>query len=240
MRDGKLLVAFLVSACVLIIAQLQVFAAAKKPPITIDGDFSDWNNMPYVSDPKGDAPSGMNHEDITGVKYYSDGEYLYLYVERQSAGHHKNSWTFHVVFPYAKQGGQEKWEYVDIDGKCQMMQYRYPIVWVGEVGKGNQYAVKVTAGSYQEQTLSVSSNKKQVEFRVPLKEFGLDKQREIRFGLKSNVSGQVCPAKNTIDWVPDRDGWIYIDNGPTVWQFSAIAGFGIVGFAAYRILKGKN
>ncbi|MEH6890106.1 hypothetical protein V7024_10390 [Bacillus sp. JJ864] len=240
MKYGKLLVSFLVIVCVLHITKLQAFAATKQPPITIDGNFSDWNHMPYVSDTKGDVPNGMNHEDITGVKYYSDGEYLYLYVERQAAGHHKDSWIFHVVFPDAAQGGQEKWEYVEVDGKCQMMKYRYPIVWVGDVGKGNQYAVKVTAGSYQEQTLSVSSNKKQIEFRVLLKEFGLDKQREIRFALKSNLSGQVCPAKNTIDWVPGRDGWIYIDNGPTLWQFSAIAGFGIVGFAAYRMLKGKH
>ncbi|MGG2067175.1 Firmicu-CTERM sorting domain-containing protein [Bacillus sp. S14(2024)] len=237
MKSRKLLASLLVSISLLNIGQLQVFAETKKSPITIDGNFSDWNNMPYVSDRKGDVPNGMNNEDITGVKYYSDGEYLYLYVERQSAGHSKqDGWTFHVIFPDAKQGGRGNSESIEVNGKCQMVQYRYAIVNLIS-GKGNEYSLNVDSGKYQEQTLSVSDNKKEMEFRVPLKEFGLDKQKEIRFALKSNVNGEVCPAKNTIDWVPDRDGWINIDNGPTLWQFSAIIGFGIAGFAAYRIFR---
>ncbi|CAG9613065.1 hypothetical protein BACCIP111899_02260 [Bacillus rhizoplanae] len=237
MKSRKLLASLFVGISLLNIAQLQVFAETKKPPITIDGNFSDWNNMPYVSDTKGDVPNGMNNEDITGVKYYSDGEYLYLYVERQSAGHsNQDGWTFHVIFPDAKQGGRSNSESIEVNGKCQMIQYHHSIVNLIS-GKGNQYSISVDSGKYQEQTFSVSSDKKELEFRVPLKEFGLDKQKEIRFALKSNISGEVCPAKNTIDWVPDRDGWITIDNGPTLWQFSAIVGFGIVGFAAYRILR---
>lgn len=237
MKSRKLLASLLISISLLNIGQLQVFAETKKSPITIDGNFSDWNNMPYVSDTKGDVPNGMNNEDITGVKYYSDGEYLYLYVERQSAGHSKqDGWTFHVIFPDAKQGGRGNSESIEVNGKCQMVQYRYAIVNLIS-GKGNEYSLNVDSGKYQEQTLSVSNNKKEMEFRVPLKEFGLDGQKEIRFALKSNVNGEVCPAKNTIDWVPDGDGWINIDNGPTLWQFSAIIGFGIAGFAAYRIFR---
>ena len=72
----KILIGILISICIILLA-IPLFRD-KIVDVKIDGNFTEWDNMPYTSYGKEDKSKA----NIKSVKYYLDDKYLYLYIKR--------------------------------------------------------------------------------------------------------------------------------------------------------------
>lgn len=217
--------------------------------IKIDCNFDDWRNKPYYIDYKHDIKS--TELNFLMVKYFTDDEYLYLYVERQSAKKSK-PWDFQVIILNAEKG-KEDYEEIPTQYKYYKKHNYYRPYKFEEMGyvsfdissnydnyKGHKgIPVKISMdGEVIETTLSASNNSKSIEFRIPLEKVGLDgPNKEIKFMLKSGYDKKAKKqGEYPYDWVPNGKP-IIITTGPTYWQSSSIIFFIAVSFISYRIYR---
>lgn len=198
-------------------------------PITLDGAFSDWEDMPCIADREGDTP--LVGEDLLEMRYYLYNDYLYIYLERKDSS--KEGWDITVPILNSEAKGNElslflPWENADRptwDWKSRKVSnfridvsYRLEEVEVNINGtlqkvKRDVAYVEVKPGENgdSEYTSMVQENmdKTKIEFRVPLKALGVTGiDNEVHFSVASSIS-QYEP---NIDWIDA--GKITITQGP--------------------------
>jgi hypothetical protein len=201
-------------------------AAPINPGITLDGNFTDWDGKPAVSDVKHDVKNTKN--DFINTKYIADNNYLYLYVERLAAS--KNApWHFEVVIPNGVCGQNKN---IDLFNKGKLS-----FVPVFDVTVSFEKSLTLVTVSCNEQsiesTLSSSANGKIIEFRIPLDKVGLRGfNKEIQFTLLSDSD-----EGDNADWLPDAYP-ITLTTGPTGAIITSILFFLGVSFLVYSV-KGK-
>lgn len=67
-------------------------SAPPKPRVAVDGDFSEWRNIPGIADPRGDIPGYLQYDpdtDLLEFKVANDARHLYFYT--RVAGRHGNT-----------------------------------------------------------------------------------------------------------------------------------------------------
>ena len=65
---------------------------APRPPLRVDGDFSEWRSIAGIGDPRGDVPAYLDYNpdtDLLEFKIASDARHLYFYT--RVAGRHGNT-----------------------------------------------------------------------------------------------------------------------------------------------------
>lgn len=214
--------------------------------ITIDGDFKDWKDKPYVIDKKKDIRSSWLN--FTKVKYFADDQYLYLYVEKLSSNKWY-PWSFNVLILNAEKG-KRYYSYIPTEyeydkklkyyqpSKYKKMNYaQFEVISdYSYYGKKKGTPIKISFnGENIETVLLKSNNNKRIEFKVPLEKVGLDGQnKELKFMLKSAYDTRArIKGLYPYDWVPDGKP-IIITTGPTYWQLTSIPLFIIVAFIVNR------
>lgn len=236
LRNGfKIMILLLIFICK---PSARVFAANStinkiESNITLDGNFDDWNDKPFIIDDKHDVKNpGM---DILGVGYFSDNEYLYLKVERQSANK-SQPWKFSVIILNAEKGEKQLQSPFGVSKPIYAPQFDIITEYMGNKSHSGTVVNVSFNGENIESTFSASNNAKEIELRIPLAKVGLDGlNKEIQFMLKSDTD----PKTGEVDWIPDNRP-IIVTTGPTFWQFSSIFVFVGVSFAAFRVYKNKN
>ena len=206
-------------------------AATINPGITLDGDFTDWNGKPEISDIKHDIKSPAM--DFINAKYIADNNYLYLYVERLAASK-SQPWHFQVIIPNGT-SGQNKNINLFNRGKISFV----PVFDVNTSLEKSTTLVTVSySGQTIETTLSSSSNGRSIEFRIPLNMVGLSGfDHEVQFTLLSDKDDE-----GTVDMLPDAYP-ITITTGPTGFMFTSILFFIGISFMAFRrtkVIHAKN
>lgn len=197
--------------------------------ITLDGNFSDWSDKAGITDANGDSKTNPD-EDLKAMKYYSDGENLYLYFERYSANN--PFWDIQVIFFNGT--GTESSHYTPWDNPKDNFAWKSIMattatINVSKSGSGSTPLTITTnfGGNFK----SASSDGKQIELSIPLAAVGLV-GKEIEFAAKSDPSAY----SPNIDWIPEN-GPIYIADGPIFGNFSnllIILAFVFVGFIALK------
>lgn len=231
LKIAALLLIFL--TCIFSTRVIATASPVNSSGITIDGDFSDWNGKPEVSDPKHDIKSPWL--DFLNVKYIADDKYLYLYVERLAA-EKSQPWHFNVIILNGANGN--KYEQAMPWRDTPIYAPQFDIITDYESSRNSNGAVVTVSfdGQNVESTFSASNNAKEIEFRIPLEKVGLDGlNKEIEFTLKSDKDEKT----GDYDWVPDGRS-ITVTTGPTFWQLSSIFFFIVVSFIAYRIYRKKK
>jgi len=220
--------------------------------IEIDGDFDDWKDKPYLSDYKRDIVSSSLN--FTEVRYFADGEYLYLYVERKSAKK-SQPWDFDLLILNAERGWKQygviptkfkynrKYKYYIASNFKRVKYVKFDISTDDSYRKNNRGTpIKVCLNNEKiESSMSISSNNKRVEFRIPLERVGLEgENKEIKFMLKSAFD--IKSYKKGLypyDWIANGKP-IIMTTGSTYWQMSALIFFIVVSFIGYRFTKKRN
>lgn len=235
-----------------IILSTQVFAvklSQSEHGIEIDGEFDDWKDKPYFRDYKRDIVStSLNFRE---VRYFADEEYLYLYVERQSA---KKSqyWNFDLLILNAERGRKH---YGIIPTKYKYdRKYNYYIAskfkkfkYVKfDIGTDHSYRrnykgipIKVCINDEKiESRISASNDNKRIEFRIPLEKVGLEgENKEVKFMLKSSFDIKAYrKGLYPYDWIANGKP-IIMTTVSTFWQVSAIVFFAAISFMGHRIYK---
>lgn len=225
---SKLLI--LIVVLLTLIINAQVFAD-NGDGIELDGLFEDWADKPFVVDNKHDIKNPWL--DFEQVRYYTDDEYLYLYVERLSANK-SEPWNSHVVMLNAIKGNPvEQYPF----GDEAIYAPQFDIVTHYDDNRGNNGIIVDVffEGALLESTFSAENNAKVIEFRVPLEAVGLNGlNKDIQFMLKSEEG-----KKEDVDWVADGRP-IIVTTGPTLPQVITILFFVSVSFMAYKKIKHKN
>ncbi|WP_432402818.1 Firmicu-CTERM sorting domain-containing protein [Wukongibacter sp. M2B1] len=243
----RVLISIILALLFTIFLSTEVFAL--KEPQTqqeIDGSFDDWKDKPYLSDYKRDIVSSSLN--FTEVRYFADGEYLYLYVERKSGGKYQ-SWDFDLLILNPERGWKNygliptkfeydrKYNYYTASDFKRAKYVKFDISTDYNYKKNNKGTpIKVCLnGEKIESSMSVSSNNKRVEFRIPLEKVGLEgENKEIKFMLKSAFD--IKSYKKGLypyDWIANGKP-IVLTTGSTCWQMSALIFFIIVLFIGYR------
>lgn len=65
---------------------------APRPPLRVDGDFSEWRSIAGIGDPRGDVPAYLDYNpdtDLLEFKIANDAQHLYFYT--RVAGRHGNT-----------------------------------------------------------------------------------------------------------------------------------------------------
>lgn len=193
--------------------------------VTLDGKFSDWTGKPELD---GLGNSGMNPQyDIEVVKYITDNTYLYLYTKRKS-GSKADPWNFSVVITDAKSNKNRLVNLFNSGIKVSSAVFDIETTF----SKGMDTVSVGYNGQSLERTLAVSADGKEIEFRIPLKNVGLDGFNQmVQFAVLS-------PSNNTggIYWLPNLYP-ITITTGSTGWQIPSILffmGVFLTAFMAYR------
>jgi hypothetical protein len=219
----KIALVILFFTIVLSVPTVAAHAAAINAGITLDGNFSDWNGKPGVSDGKHDVNNTEN--DFINTKYIADNNYLYLYVERLAAS--KNApWHFKVIIPNGVSGQNKN---INLFNKGKLS-----FVPVFDVTVSFEKSLNLVSVSYNgqsiESTLSSSPNGKIIEFRIPLDRVGLSGfSKEIQFALQSDSD-----KDNNADWLPEAYP-ITLTTGPTGAVITSIIFFLGVSFLVYRV-----
>lgn len=199
-----------------------------KTDIKIDGDFSDWNGKPEISDLKHDIKNPKS--DIVDMKYIADNDDLYLYVERLS-GSKSEPWHFSVIIPNAPTGQNKL---IDLFNKGK--QTFVPVFDITTTFDKGLNLVNVSYnGQSVDTTLSCSSNGKEIEFKIPLSMVGLSGiNQEVQFVIQSdNGDGNIA------DWSPNEYP-ITITTGPTGWIVTSVLFFIGVSCLAFMVCKKQD
>jgi hypothetical protein len=216
------------------ISPMRSFAAnSSASDIILDGNFDDWSDKPFVSDAKHDEKSPWL--DFLEVRYFADNQYLYLKVERLSANK-SEPWHFNVVVLNAV-SGQKQIQYPFGQSKpVYAPQFDINTEYNGNKSNSGDVVTVSFNGENIESTFSASNNGKEIEFKIPLSQVGLDGlNKEIQFMLKSDIDSKTGQT----DWAPEGRS-IIITTGPTFWQLSSIFSFIVVSFIAYGIYRKRN
>lgn len=185
---------------------LTAFAGNVAVPIVIDGNFGDWYDKPYIVDPKHDIKTPAS--DITRLGFIADEEFLYLSVERLAAKK-SEPWNLGIII---------------INGLEGEVQFDIEASYDASNSKDEMLVSVALNGENLESTFSGSTNGKNIEFGIPLKEAGLNgKNKSIIFTVKSEGD------RKEIDWVPDGKT-IVVTTGPSLWSFAYVILFGFVFF----------
>lgn len=217
-------------ALFIVICEINTLAAGD---IRLDGDFTDWENKPFVSDPKHDIKTTWF--DFLNVGYFADDQYLYLYVNRLSAKK-SEPWHFHVVILNAEEGEMHVHYPFGSDNPISAPQFGITSYNIKNKSHTGTIVNVSFDGEEIEETFSAANNGKKIEFRVPLSKVGLEGlNKEIEFMLKSDVDEKT----GKIDWVPDGRK-IIVTTGPTFWQISTVLLFAAVSVVAYKKLRRRE
>lgn len=204
-------------------SSILVRAEELDPPIIIDGAYEDWSDKPSLIDPQGD---GTNfHEDLKEVKYITDKDYLYLYIERYPVeGEYKDSglWDLWIpiingngygahncFFPWDKKEG-EVWKAQSVSTfkiTCSFVE-----IWDSpsqSMVKEFRVRVKINGESIGEDRVFRNVDGSQIEIRLPLALVGLNGNDEIIFSVGSDIGA----ANENVDWIYD-EGPITSTEGP--------------------------
>lgn len=184
----------------------------KSSEIVIDGELSDWDLMPGLTDKSGDA--SKLSQDLKEVRYFADSDYLYLYIERYEAAHNWDLWipignakggSGSVFYPW-ENGNKDKqgWEWTSTYGVTYFSitaTYSNGIMSVYPSLKGE----RLEGGNY------INSDGTRFEVKLPLDKIGLaGPDKKVSFSVASDIS-QWSPVN--VDWIYD-EGFINIDKGP--------------------------
>lgn len=209
--------------------------------IVLDGVFDDWSDKPSVMDKEAD--SGTTGQDLKEIKYHSDDNYLYLYVERYTAEQGMDLWipiingeiigdnTQNVFLPWDERNvGKPGGEWVSTPIPCFKIHVDYAS-WDNSL----QVKPKINTTSIGEDKTYYNADGTKFEVRLPLEKVGLaGGNKEIIFNVASDIS-QWAPTN--IDWGSDK-GPIVITQGPVFGSLtSVIALAGFVGVGAIATKK---
>lgn len=233
----KKLGVFISAILVCILGSKNVYAAEEtsvKAPIVIDGSFSDWMDKPFKLDNVGDTPN--TGEDLKEVRYFSDEDYLYLYIERYSASNgfdlripiiNGTGYTESNFFPWENKD-KPSWEWSSKNVTSFSVRGDYD-------RNTKEYRVSVRLGwkNVGEDRLFTNSDGTKMEIRLPLKDIGLSgPNKEVKFAVSSNIHQD----NSKIDWIPE-DGPIVDTSGPIFGALTpiiALSGFIGVGLIAKK------
>lgn len=198
--------------------------------IQIDGAFDDWNDKPYIEDAKHDIKSTSN--DLEKIKYLADENYLYLYVERQSA-RKSEPWHFNVVFLNGARGDKHKVFPFNVDEPVYAPMFDVTLSYDDRKNSDGGLVNVGIDGEDIESTYSAADNGKAIEFRLPLNLVGLNGiSKQVSFALCSDIDER----EGVRDWVPDNRP-VIVTAGPTFWQLSSLVFFIVISAAVYGICK---
>ncbi|MGG7176657.1 hypothetical protein ACQPU1_03615 [Clostridium paraputrificum] len=188
-------------------------------PIVIDGLFEDWNDKPTISDSIGDTSD--TNQDLKEIRYFTDDNYLYLYVERYKVGsgwdiwvpiNINNGYEQSVFFPW-ENNGKESWEWSERAVTTYKINASYE-PWDNNSLRVNVFlneANNSTPIYVGENQVFKNSDGTRFEVRLPLDKIGLaEKDSKFEFAIAS-ATGQWSPTN--IDWAPNND-FINITQGP--------------------------
>lgn len=228
----KKTIILMVTVIIIFASTAFVFADGEQA-IKLDGSFADWEDKPLVQDPKHDVKE--THLDFLNLRYFTDNDYLYLYLERLSAKKSED-WTFNIVMVNAEKGQKVVHYPFDDNTPIYAPQFDVNIYNLDNSSSGDTVVEVMFEGRSVERTLTADDNNKLIEFRVPLSEVGLSGlNKEVEFMVKSAVGTK----RDEIDWIPDGRS-IIVTTGPTFYELSTIVFFGLVAFAAFQIIKKKS
>lgn len=216
------------------ISPMKAFAASSSASnIILDGNFDDWNDKPFISDVKHDEKSPWL--DFLEIRYFTDNQYLYLKVERQSANK-SEPWNFNVVILNAIQGEKQLQYPFGQSKPVYAPQFDINTDYTDNKSHNGGIVNVSFNGENIESTFSAADDGKEIEFKIPLSKVGLDGlNKEIQFMLKSDTD----PKTGQTDWTPNGRP-IIITTGPTFWQLTSIFLFIVVSFIAYGIYGRRN
>lgn len=202
---------------------INVNADELNPPISIDGVFDDWSNTPSLIDPSGDGTN--NHEDLKAVKYITDDQYLYLFIERYPVDGEYNGnglWDIWIpiingnrygahncFFPWDRKDG-EVWRAQSVSTFKVVGNFKEK--WDQQLG-GNvklfEVRIKINGESVGEDYLFKGLDGSKIEIKLPLSKVGLSGNDEVVFSVGSDIGA----ANEYVDWI-DNNGPITSTQGP--------------------------
>lgn len=197
----------------------------------MDGNFEDWNSKPLVNDAKHDIKSP--DMDFQQVRYIAYKEYLYLYVSRLAADK-SEPWQFSVVILNDANGKNQIHSPFGTETSVNTADFNIATCYINNKGSSGTVISVSFNGRELENTFSASDNAKEIEFRIPLSEVGLEgSNKEVKFALKSEFD-----ADSESDWLPDGQ-FVLITTDPTGWILSSMGLFLTVSTATYNHYKNK-
>lgn len=217
--------------------------------IKIDGNFSEWQGYPEITDDIGDTPKTF--EDIEYMQYAADDDNIYLHIKRVGSDKY-TYWNLKVVILNSKKGQlydekyypDKKDRYPNQSSNPDNTNYvgfkagQYDItVYYKDNGATSKFYTKssIDGSVIEENVASVSKDGREFEVKLPLNKVGLEgKGKEVEFMLKSGVFE---PLTN-VDWVPEKP--IIITKGSNAWQLFIGASIIFVSLLAYRKIRKVN
>ncbi|MGL4450039.1 MAG: hypothetical protein ACRCTZ_02470 [Sarcina sp.] len=198
----KIIKIIFISILFTLLASTTTFASE----IILDGNFSDWSDKAGIDDPSGDSLTNPD-EDLKAMKYYSDGENLYLYFERYSANN--PFWDIQVIFFNGT--GNLGSHYTPWDNPKENFAWKSVNATTAKINVSKSSSSSdplLITTNFDGSFNSASFDGRQIEFSIPLSAVGLI-GKEIQFAAKSDPSSD-APK---IDWIPEN-GPIYVTDGP--------------------------
>ena len=188
-------------------------------PIVIDGIFEDWSDKPTIKDSQGDTVD--TKQDLKEIRYFTDDNYLYLYVERYNLGQEwdlwipidcNNGYEENVFFPW-ENNGKESWEWSSRKVTTYRISASYA-PWENNSLMVNVYLKDPNSNTpiyVGENQVFKNSDGTRFEVRLPLGKIGLSgKDGKFSFAVASSISNW---SPTNVDWAPNDD-FIHITEGP--------------------------
>ncbi|MEG0297398.1 MAG: hypothetical protein RR620_11835 [Clostridium sp.] len=215
-------------------------------PIIIDGNYEDWSDKPSIIDVESD---GVNsHEDLKELRYITDENYLYLYVERYPVeGEYKNQGLWDIWIPIINGNGNGAhntflpWDKVEGEVWYPQKVSTFKIttafveVWDSSVqAMVKEFRVRVKLGedNIGEDRVFRNADGSKFEIRLPLSLVGLNGNDEVIFSLASNISA----PNDDIDWIYS-DGPIHNTQGPIFGILTGVISLGMFVWVAKVVYK---